>query len=428
MSKIGIIIKREYSTRVRNKTFLLLTFIAPIFYGLLLLMPLLAQQLGKETRLVQVVDNSGKFKDRLQSDQTTVFYFKNQTKAEIQKNLKKEKSTLYVLYIPQDFDIFKPQGIELLSKKNVGATFKTYLDTLLANRVRTMKMEALRLTGPLMDSLKTTVDVTMIKNTETGLQESSSEATSAAAVIGGILIYIFIFLYGGMVLRGVQEEKQNRVVEIIISSVKPFELMMGKIIGIALVGLSQFILWVLLTVCITSISGKAIMMTESPTNMASQAAGAHVEMDQALNALGTLPIPLLIAMFIFFFIGGYLLYSSLFAAFASAVDSQTDIYQFMFPVSLPIIFSISMLPAIIENPDSSIAFWFSIIPLTSPVIMMARLPFEVPAWQLLLSMAMLVIGFLFTTWLAGKIYRTGILMYGKKITYKELIKWLFYRN
>jgi ABC-2 type transport system permease protein len=429
MSKIGIIIRREYKTRVRNRTFILLTFLAPVFYGLLMLMPLLAAELGKETRTVEVVDESHRFQNVLLSDQKAVFIFRNEPISQVKQELKKAKeSSHYILYIPKNLNIYEPKGIELISKKNIGATFKSYTDSLLANRISAMKMEELHLDRPLIDSLKTTVDVSLQKTTDKGLEESSGAATTAASLIGGILIYIFIFLYGSLVLRGVQEEKQNRVVEIIISSVKPFELMMGKIIGIAFVGLSQFVVWVLLTIVVVSISGQAIGIVEGHASMAAQTTGAQVAFDKAAAAINTLPLGLLIGMFIFFFIGGYLLYSSLFAAFAAAVDSQTDIYQFMFPISLPIIFSISLIPAIIDNPDSSIAFWFSIIPFTSPVIMMARLPFEVPVWQLVLSMALLISGFLCTTWLAAKIYRTGILMYGKKITYREIIKWVFYKS
>jgi ABC-2 type transport system permease protein len=270
------------------------------------------------------------------------------------------------------------------------------------------------------------VDVKLQKETDKGLQESSSTATSAASFIGGFLMYIFIFLYGSMVLRGVQEEKQNRVVEVMISSVKPFQLMLGKIIGIALVGLTQFFIWVGLAILITAFSGQIIMMFAHDPML--QQTGAQVEMNQAAYAFNTLPIGLLIAGFIFYFSCGYLLYSSLFAAVGAAVDSQTDSNQFMFPISIPIFLAISMIPSIMDNPDSTVAFWISIIPLTSPIIMMARLPFEVPAWQIILSALVLIGGFLVTTWAAAKVYRTGILMYGKKVTFKELAKWLFYKD
>jgi ABC-2 type transport system permease protein len=231
-----------------------------------------------------------------------------------------------------------------------------------------------------------------------------------------------------MVTRGVQEEKQSRVVEIVISSVKPFQLMMGKIIGIALVGLTQFAIWILLTVIITTISGQAISAGHPAGGMAGQSGTNQGELQHAILALGTLPIPLLVGMFLFYFLAGYLLYSSIFAAVASAVDSQADMSQFMLPISIPIIFSIASISSIIENPDGPFAFWMSIIPLTSPIVMMARIPFGVPTWQIALSMIVLVGSFILSTWMAAKIYRTGILMYGKKITWKELGKWLFYKG
>ncbi len=429
MSKVGLIIKREYSTRVRNKTFILLTFLAPIFYGILLLMPLLATQLGKDTREVIVRDESGKFRNILPNSKRAQFNYTDQSIDELKKSIEPEDADHYVLYIPKDLNIFKPEGIQLYSQKNIGTTFKMYMDSLLSNRITDLKMQQLGINKTRIDSLKTRVDIGLIKHTEEGLQESSSGATTAASFIGGFLIYIFIFLYGGLVLRGVQEEKQNRVVEIIISSVKPFQLMIGKIIGIALVGLSQFLVWVLLTIAVTALAGNAMMFLEGASaGMQMQGAEAQQSINVATDALSTLNLPLLVGMFMFFFIGGYLLYSSLFAAFAAAVDSQTDIYQFMFPISLPIVFAITLIPAIIENPDSGLAVALSIIPFTSPVIMMARLPFDVPAWQIFASIAALIGGFLLTTWLAAKIYRIGILMYGKKITYKEMLKWLTYRS
>jgi ABC-2 type transport system permease protein len=429
MRKVMLIIRREYLTRVRNKTFILLTFLAPVFYAVMILLPVLATQIGKEEREVRVVDESGRLANRLRSNERSKFIPVNQTTEQALEQLRKEKGDYYILYIPRSLDIFDPKGIELISRKNVSATFQAEVDSSISNRITEMKMEALNISTSRIDSLKTKVDITVHKDTPQGLEESSSGATTAASFIGGFLIYIFIFLYGGLVLRGVQEEKHNRVVEIIISSVRPFQLMMGKIIGIALVGLSQFLVWVLLTLLVTSIAGSALEVVgnAAPGMAAGQSAEAQTALHSAGNALNTLNIPLLVGMFMFYFIGGYLLYSSLFAAFAAAVDSQTDIYQFMFPISLPIIFSILMIPAIMDSPDSNLAVWLSMIPFTSPVIMMARLPFDVHWGQILASCGLLIGGFLLTTWFAAKIYRTGILMYGKKITYRELVRWLFYK-
>src|SRR6185437_16053226 len=272
----------------------------------------------------------------------------------------------------------------------------------------------------------TSIDVSVRKITEKGVEASSTGATTAVAYAGGILIYIFIFLYGSIVMRGVQEEKQSRVVEIIISSVKPFQLMMGKIIGIAMVGLTQFLIWVVLTVIFTSVGGQAIGGHHASQEMAINGSQKQQVIQDAMSALGTLPVGLIVVMFLFYFLGGYLIYSSLFAAASSAVDSQPEMGQFILPLSLPIIVSIASITTIVQNPDGHFAFWMSMIPLTSPIVMMARIPFGVPVWQLILSMAILVASFIAAVWLAGKIYRIGILMYGKKITWKELGKWLFY--
>jgi ABC-2 type transport system permease protein len=263
-----------------------------------------------------------------------------------------------------------------------------------------------------------------------------------------LLIYFFIFLYGAQVMRGVIEEKTSRIVEVIISSVKPFELMMGKIIGIALVGLTQFLLWMVLTFSMVGLAGKVMaeknynpeQLEQSfqssgagmPGGMGQPFGGATVKPPSTADAFAGLSesinLPLMLGCFLFYFLGGYLLYGALFAAIGSAVDSEADTQQFMLPITIPMILAITMSQVILTNPESSMAFWFSIIPLTSPIIMMVRLPFGVPTFDLVLSMVLLIVSFIGATWISGKIYRTGILMYGKKNSYKELWKWLFYKG
>jgi ABC-2 type transport system permease protein len=245
-------------------------------------------------------------------------------------------------------------------------------------------------------------------------------------------------------MNGVIEEKTSRIIEVIISSVKPFELMMGKVIGIALVGLTQFLLWGILTYGITT-AGGMVLATKSDNNTqmltemaATDDGNAQVEVakevnsgnkiDKLLKGVGSINIPWLLFAFVFYFMGGYLIYSALFAAIGAAVDNQTDAQQFMLPITGPVIFSIAMASFVIKDPDSTLSFWLSVVPFTSPIIMMIRMPFEPPLWEVLISMAMLVLGFVGTIWMAGRIYRVGILMYGKKVTYKELSKWLFYKG
>lgn len=255
------------------------------------------------------------------------------------------------------------------------------------------------------------------------------------------MIYFFIFMYGIQIMRGVIEEKTSRIVEIIISSVKPFQLMMGKIIGIALVGLTQFSLWIILSMGIYAVAMAAIssdsvanmvnteqMMQGEQMNEMTKAASSTDLEAQISGMLQQIPIAKLLISFLFYFLGGYLLYGAFLAAIGSAVDNEADSQQFMMPVTIPLIFSFVVAGTVMDNPDGALAFWLSIIPITSPVIMMVRIPFGVETWELLLSMALLVLGFLGATWMAAKIYRTGILMYGKKITYKELWKWLSYKG
>ncbi|MDQ3073639.1 MAG: ABC transporter permease [Bacteroidota bacterium] len=433
MNKISTIIKREYIVRVRNKTFIVLTLLAPVFYALFILVPVVAAKLGEDKETIRVVDESGLFTGTLISDNSIAFEYGIQDIEAAKNSLEEEDGPDMVLYVPTKVDIFHPDSFILYASNNIGLTMTSQIESILADRIRDLKIAHLNLNKGLIDTLKTELTISTRMTSDAGEHASSSGAATAASFVGGFLIYIFIFLYGGLVMRGVHEEKQNRVVEIIISSVRPFQLMMGKIIGIALVGLTQFTVWIVLSILMSVAIGvfyaPSAEELQAAQNMAQQQ-GSNMgsALDKVNFALGTLPWGLLATMFVFFFLGGYLLYSSLFAALAAATDSQSDMYQFMFPISMPIIFSIMTIPAISENPDSALAFWMSIIPFTSPVSMMARLPFSVPLWELVLSVALLVGGFIFTTWLAAKIYRTGILMYGKKISYKELGKWLWYKG
>ena len=267
----------------------------------------------------------------------------------------------------------------------------------------------------------------------------------AVGYIGGFLIYMFIFFFGAQLMRGVIEEKVNRIVEVIVSSVKPFQLMMGKIIGIAMVGLTQFMIWVVTTFLLVTLTSTLIFpeMNMSPTEqvisqdiMSSGPVEANPEaepeaksedMDELMGFLSSLKdinFALTLGSFIFYFLGGYLLYGAMFASIGAAVDNETDTQQFMLPLTIPLILALLVLVNSINNPDSSVSFWFSIIPFTSPIVMMGRLPFGVPDWEVGLSMALLVLTFIGMTWLAAKIYRTGILMYGKKTSYKEIAKWI----
>ncbi|MGB0177988.1 MAG: ABC transporter permease, partial [Owenweeksia sp.] len=277
---------------------------------------------------------------------------------------------------------------------------------------------------------KTRVDLKTINIEEGKEQQSMTLIKMGIGYIAGFLIYLFVFIYGAQIMRGVIEEKTSRIVEVMVSSVKPFELMMGKIIGLASVALLQFMIWLVFGVALYFVA--AIFILGDAVDTAQIAAPGYNASNnvtfQIMNTLGQINFPYIISCFLFFFLCGYLLYAALFAAIGSAVDKESDTQQFMFPVSLPLIASIIVLIRALDNPDGAIAFWFSIIPFTSPIVMMARIPFSVPWWELALSMLLLVGAFLAMTWIAGRIYRTGILMYGKKPKLKELFKWITYRQ
>jgi ABC-2 type transport system permease protein len=306
------------------------------------------------------------------------------------------------------------------------------IEKTIKNEIEELKLVQSGIAKEQLESLKTKVDINTISLSISGEEkESSSGAASVAGYIGSFLIYIFIFLYGAQIMRGVIEEKTSRILEIIISSVKPFQLMIGKIIGVAAVGLTQFGLWIILsftiTTIVTSVFGIGGGGAEAGAMMADNKE-AMSQMDTIFSSVSALNFPLIIAVFLFYFLGGYLLYGALFAAVGSAVDSDADSQQFMFPITVPLIFSIAVLGAVLNDPNGSLAFWMSIIPFTSPIVMMMRVPFGVPEWQLALSMVLLIGGFIFTTWVAGRIYRIGILMHGTKVNYKTLAKWFVMKN
>jgi ABC-2 type transport system permease protein len=287
-----------------------------------------------------------------------------------------------------------------------------------------------------VEKSRANIDIPTIKWGDDGQEkQGSAELAIAIGMISAFVIYMFIIIYGAQVMSGVVQEKTSRIVEVIISSVKPFELMMGKIIGIAMVGLTQFMLWVLLTLTIIFVGGQFMggnvdvesMQQANQMGMQSMAAAQNPEGIQKLfSMLSGIDFVQIVILFIAYFLSGYLLYASLFAAVGSAVDSETDTQQFSLPLTLPIIFGIYAAIYSVQNPDGPLAFWCSMIPFTSPIVMMVRLPFGVPAWQIMLSLTILVLSFIGTTWIAGKIYRTGILMYGKKVSWKEMWKWLMY--
>ena len=443
MHKIWLIIQREYLTRVRKKSFIIMTFLTPLLLAAFMLIPAWLATFSDSDDVVMVLDESGLFADKLESREDLKIIPVAAGSLEQAKMAYQETDYTALLHIPK-LDLDKPDGIRLYSKKNTSLQVKFRLENMLEKEIESQRFMASGIDREMLNKMKANVTMTTVNLSESGERDSNVWVTSGAGIIGAVIIYFFIFLYGVQIMRGVIEEKTNRIVEVMISSVKPFQLMMGKIVGIAGVGLTQFLLWVVLSTIVVGGVQAAFGIKPAPTPIEQMQAGRDLAtgeeaaqtqeesqanmLSEVSSAISNLNFPLLLGCFLFYFLGGYLLYGSLFGAIGAAVDNETDTQQFMFPITIPLIISFIMsYTVVIQNPDGPVAFWMSIIPFTSPIVMMVRIPFGVPASELLLSMGLLILGFVFTTWIASRIYRVGILMYGKKINYKELSKWLFYR-
>jgi ABC-2 type transport system permease protein len=444
MSKISLIIKREYLTRVRKKSFIVMTILGPILMAALFIVPAFLSQMGGASKTIQVVDETGMFIERFEN--TEILHFKPlYTDIETAKELFPKSGDDALLYIPLT-ELSVPTTAFIYFDKQPTMSMKSHISSTIRREVESLKLAASGIDADIMRSIKSNVNLMTIKLHEGGKEEKKfSEVATILGFVSAFLIYIFIFMFGSQVLRGVIEEKTSRIVEVIVSSVKPFQLMMGKIVGVGMVGLTQFLLWVVLTLVLvvgfqTAFPDKFkasetenMLVTDTRIASPAQIGEETMEMDDSMMAqiaegVRSINFGAIIFSFLFYFLAGYLLYAALFAAIGAAVDSETDSQQFMFPVTIPLIIAIVMAQYVINEPNGAIAFWFSIIPLTSPVIMMIRIPFGVPFTDLALSAGLLVLGFIGATWMAAKIYRTGILMYGKKVDYAELWKWLRYKG
>jgi ABC-2 type transport system permease protein len=463
MDKIWLIIQREYLTRVRKKSFLVISLLAPLLLGgTTIAVSKLNSASGPD--VVAVHDASGQQVASHLTD-TDEIHFVPATAgslAEAQAAFEKAKpKQAALLSFPAGFGLDSAKGIQILTKGNVSLKRRETIRKAVNKAIGELKMARSGLQQATIDNLQAKVDLAAINLDEVGGKRNDVGATTAMAYVLSILVYMFIFIYGVQVMRGVSEEKSNRIMEVMISSVKPFQLMMGKILGIAGVVLTQFALWLALSWAITTVVMPLLLKADKPVAAATAPAPGSTTASPAAPAsspavaaasptssekeiaapqpgqpfsiwsmLDGLPIGSIIGGFLFYFLGGYLLYSAMFAAIGSAVDDQTDAQQFMFPVTIPLILSyiVSINVIINGDPNGPLAFWLSMIPVTSPIAMVMRLPFGVPMWQLLLSGALLIAGFVGTTWVAARIYRVGILMYGKKVTYSELSKWMFYKG
>ena len=443
MNKILLIVKREYLSRVKKKSFLLVTFLVPLLiigiYALTIY--LTARSFENNHATVYVVDQSGLFSGRLEGTDEVAFVEGSADVDAEKERILTGKGKNFLLVIPADMET--SSRVELYSKETASLGVQGDVTRQLEEVLRDEAYAAAGIDRATVDSIRPDVRVAAREISEEGEKDSSAGAAMGVAMALSIVVYICLFLYGSQVMRGIIEEKNSRIVEVIISSVKPFQLMMGKIIGIGLVGLTQFILWIVLSSTLMGVTGtstmgggamKAQMEQQQPEGGGTASDVAVAGSDTGMvgtitQELAKVDFQTIITTFLLYFFGGYLLYSALFAAIGSAVDSETETQQFMFPITMPLLFTyILSFGVLINDPHGPLAFWLSMIPFTSPIAMLVRVPFGVPTWEIALSLVLLVGGFILTTWVAGRIYRVGILMYGKKASYKELIKWFRYNG
>ncbi|MAC94388.1 MAG: ABC transporter permease [Flavobacteriales bacterium] len=445
MNKVNLIIQREYLSRVKKKSFIIMSIVGPLLIAAIMIVPAWLATSSEDYQNIEVLDETGLFIRNLENTEEIKFNYEFRSLEQAQKDLNEGGKYTAILHIPKVV-ITHPKTVQIFYKEKPKGSSISYMETQIAKVIENKKLEDLHnLSLDQISGLRPNVQIVPNKVTSDGKSEETADGV--ASLLGYFLaffIYLFIFLFGVQVMRGVIEEKSNRIVEVIISSVKPFQLMMGKILGIALVAITQFLIWVVLS---TAIIGGAqqffkeelkaaqteqVKKMESVTPSDSKSSESSDQSSEFIarlsGQLSMINFPLVLGAFLFYFIGGYLLYGSLFAAIGSAVDNETDTQQFMVPVTIPLILAIAMAQVAIENPDGTLAFWGSMIPFTSPIIMMIRIPVGVAYWEIILSMGLLIATFIASTWVAGKIYRTGILMYGKKVTFKELGKWLIHKS
>lgn len=441
MGKIAIIAGREFNERVRKKSFIITTILMPIAFVAIMFVPVLMMNIqSDEKHEVVVVDQSGTIAPKMQDSATIHYTHSNSTLEE----LTAEQQDIFGILIIGSDVATNPSNVQLLTYESSTINIESEITDQIRTILEAEKLKAYNIEDidAILEAIKTPVSLKVKQLGESGeTKESSSILNIALAYIFGFLIYMFVFLYGNMVMQGVIEEKSNKVMEVMVSSVKPFQLMMGKILGIASVAVTQFVIWV---VFILVVGGVAMSLFGVSDMMAAATASAAMDpaammgaaempaMDgELLAVLGTITDPAyllrILGGFLVYFIGGYLLYAAMFAAVGSAVDNEKDTNNLQLPITIPLILAIFVMMSAMQDPHGPLAFWFSLIPFTSPVVMMVRLPYGVPGWELALSIGLLVVTFVAMVYLAGKIYRVGVFMYGKKPTLGELAKWIRYK-
>lgn len=425
MNKTALIIRREYLRRVQKKSFILLTFLTPFLFAALIFVPLwLSSIKGDETHTVAIIDATGKYAPLFHDTESYHFIRGDQS---LDRYREGDNREIFAFLSISDDLLHDPKAATLYSSKQIPGELSRLINQVLSKQQEQDKLVSFNI--PDLDKIirecQISYEIQTVKWGDDGSETVSSfEIASIIGIVFTMIIYMFIMLYGAMVMQGVMEEKTNRIIEIMISSVKPFDLMMGKIIGIGLVGLTQMFLWGIMTLALTTAGS---LLLDSPAEQEAIQSGFSTGSQEIFTLLQAVNLPEIIFLFIIYFIGGYMLYAAIFAAIGSAIDSQEDSQQFVAPVTIFMVFALYAGIYSVENPDGPLAFWGSLIPFTSPIVMMVRLPFDVPLWEKLLSVVLLYASFIGTTWVSAKIYRVGILMYGKKSSLKEMFKWLRYK-
>lgn len=449
MSKIAIVIGREYTTRVKKKSFLILTILMPFLLVLIIMAPMFLGTLKDDSqRPVAVLDQTGKYANLFLNAKADSVALEGYSFVAADRPLeqyqKEESDVSAVIYITDDLTD-NPDAVKIYSRGEVQSDLRRYAEERIQEQIRKNKVEMYNIPEleNIVEDLSSEISIQTVKWGEDGTETfSSSEIAMVLGLLSSLLIYMFVLSYGAMVMQGVMEEKTNRIVEVIVGSVKPFDLMMGKIIGIMLVGFTQMAVWGLMLLSISMIAGVSLApsATEIQTTMTSGQMAAMTTQQtelimaaqqspagEIMAALASLPLAEIAILFVLYFIGGYILYSSFYAAIGAAVNSQEDSSQFMMPMMIVMVFSIYAAMGSMENTDGPLAFWTSLFPLTSPIVMMVRIPFGVPLWQEILSVVLLYATATGFVWVSSRIYRVGILLYGKKPSVKDMIKWMRYK-
>jgi ABC-2 type transport system permease protein len=427
MNKIWLVIQREYLSRVKKKSFLLTTILVPLiiigFYAAIIAVSIS----GSDTKQkIAVIDDGQLFDGKIMVDsskKTEFVLIQNESAASLKAKYKDQGFTSF-LYIPK-LNLDSPAGIQLHSQAPISFSDKGEIEDQINKVIERKRMIAANIDPNKYKAINSNIHIDNTIDSGNGEKKSSTSVAYIVSMASGILIYMILMIYGMMVMRGVMEEKVSRIAEVIVSSVKPFQLMLGKIVGIGAVGLTQFVIWLVLMFLLQLIIPTIFpSMFHEMAARASEQGSSQGMIGSFLEGLKGLPIGLMAICFLVYFLGGYLIYASLFAAVGSAVgEDQQEAQQLTFPIMMPIILGFVIMMKAVNDPNSNLAIFGSLFPLTSPIVMMGRIAYNPPAWQIILSILLLVLGFLFFTWLTAKIYRTGILMYGKKITWKEMWKW-----